>query len=254
MKLFFKKIGEGKPLIILHGLFGLGDNWATLSKSFAENGFSCYVVDQRNHGKSPHNENFSFEVMANDLLELMNEEKINKTDIIGHSMGGKTAMYFTLKHPEKIRKIVVADIAPRYYEQHHQAIFSALKSIDTSALTSRKEAEESLRNAIHDEATIQFLLKNLYWKDDKTLDWRFGFLEIVKNIENIGKALPEDSVINVPTLFLRGEHSGYINENDVTEIKRIFPQSEIKTILNAGHWIHAENPKDFMEITLKFLT
>ena len=205
MKLFFKKTGEGKPLIILHGLFGQSDNWSTLSKNFSKNGFCCYLVDQRNHGRSPHSEDFTYEIMAEDLLELMNDEKIDSADIIGHSMGGKTAMFFALKHADRINKMIVADMAPKYYAPHHQAIFSALKSIDTSSLTSRKEAEEKLRNALNDESTIQFLLKNLYWNDEKKLAWRFGFLEIEKNSEEIGKALPPDSVINVPVLFLRSE-------------------------------------------------
>ena len=253
MKLFFKKIGEGKPLIILHGLFGLSDNWATLSKKFSEKGFCSYLVDQRNHGKSQHSENFTYELMAEDLLELMNDEKISTADIIGHSMGGKTAMFFALKHTERIRKMIVADMAPKYYAPHHQAIFAALKSIDTLSLTSRKEAEEKLRNALNDEATIQFLLKNLYWIDDKHLAWRFGFLEIEKNMEEIGKALPTDTLINVPVLFLRGERSGYITKSDEVEIKRIFPLADIKTVPDAGHWIHAENPVGFMDMVLEFL-
>ncbi len=253
MKLFFKKTGEGKPLIILHGLFGMGDNWASLSKIFSEKGFCCYLVDQRNHGKSPHSEDFTYETMVEDLLELMIDEKISKADIIGHSMGGKTAMFFALNHPDRINKLIVADMAPRYYAPHHDAIFSALNSIDTSGLLSRKEAEEQLRAALKDESTIQFLLKNLYWKDDKHLDWRFGFLEIEKNIEEIGKELPPDSLINISVLFLRGERSGYINEKDRIEIKRIFPLAEIKTIPDAGHWIHAENPKIFMGMVIEYL-
>ena len=187
MKLFFKKIGEGKPLIILHGLFGLGDNWATLGKSFTDNGFCCYLVDQRNHGKSPHSYEFTYEAMSDDLSELMNNEKINKADIIGHSMGAKTAMFFSLNHADKIEKMIITDMAPRYYPPHHEAIFSALKSIDLSAISSRKEAEELLRMALKDDSTIQFLLKNLYWKGDNKLDWRFGLAEIEKNIFFISK-------------------------------------------------------------------
>ena len=253
MKLFYKKTGEGKPLIILHGLFGLSDNWATLSKTFSEKGFCCYLIDQRNHGKSPHSENFTYELMAEDLLELMNDEKINTAEIIGHSMGGKTAMFFALKHSDRIRKMIIADMSPKYYAPHHQVIFAALKSIDILNLTSRKEAEEKLRNALSDEATIQFLLKNLYWREDKRLAWRFGFLEIEKNVEEIGKALTADSVINIPVLFLRGERSGYITKSDEIEIKRIFPLAEIKTVPDAGHWIHAENPGGFMEMVLEYL-
>ena len=253
MKLFFKKSGEGKPLIILHGLFGFGDNWATISKSYSENGFCCYLVDQRNHGRSAHSNQFSYEIMAEDLLELMDDEYISKAGIIGHSMGGKTAMFFAKDHIDRIDRMIVVDMSPRYYPQHHQSISSALKSIDVSELISRKEAEEQLRKGLNDNATIQFLLKNLYWTDDKKLDWRFGFPEIEKNIEEMGKALPENTSVNIPVLFIRGGRSGYINEKDVTEIKRIFPLAEFKTIADAGHWVHAENPKEFLRVSLEFL-
>jgi esterase len=254
MKLFYKKTGEGKPLIILHGLFGLSDNWATISKSFVENGFCCYLVDLRNHGRTPHSDDFTYEIMADDILELMDDENIVQADIIGHSMGGKAAMFFALKFPERIRKMVVVDISPRYYPQHHQAIFSTLKSIDLKSPVSRKEVEEKLRSGINDEATLQFLLKNLFWVDDKHLNWRFGFLEIERNIEEVGKELPHDSKIDVPTLFLRGEKSGYVSKDDETEIKAQFSSVEIKTVSNAGHWVHAENPKGFLDAVLDYLT
>ena len=165
MKLFHKKIGEGKPLIILHGLFGMSDNWMTLSKQFAENGFACYMVDQRNHGRSPHSDAFNYTVMATDLLELMADEQLRSANIIGHSMGGKTAMFFSCVHPEKTEKLVVADIAPKYYPPHHNSELIALQGLDLNVINSRKEAEASLKLSLHDEATVQFLLKNLYWKD-----------------------------------------------------------------------------------------
>jgi esterase len=253
MKLFFKKTGEGKPLIILHGLFGLSDNWSSISKSFSENGFCCYTVDLRNHGRSPHSDQFDYPVMADDIFELMQDEKINKVDIIGHSMGGKVAMFFALKYPELIRKMIVVDIAPRYYSPHHQSVFAALNSIDLSIIASRKEVEELLRNALKEEATIQFLLKNLYWKNDKQLDWRFGLKEIEKNIENVGVELPGDDVIHVPTLFIRGSRSGYIAESDEAEIKKRFSDVDLKTVSDAGHWVHAENPKGFLEVALCFI-
>lgn len=240
-------------MFILHGLFGLGDNWASLSKVFAEEGFCCYLADLRNHGRSPHSPVFNYEAMAADLEELMNDEQVQKADIIGHSMGGKAAMFFALQFPERTNKLIVADIAPKYYPQHHQSVFSALKSIDLSAITSRKEAEELLRAALHDESTIQFLLKNLYWKDDKTLDWRFGLSEIENNIEHIGKAFKTEKQLKIKTLFIKGERSGYINDDDEAEIKKIFPLSEIRTVPDAGHWVHAENPGGFMKIVLDFL-
>jgi esterase len=253
MKLYFKKTGEGKPLFILHGLFGSGDNWSSLSKSFAENCFCCYAIDQRNHGRSPHSDEFTYEAMADDLFELIQHEHLGKVDIIGHSMGGKTAMFFAAKYPDNIEKLIIADMSPRYYAPHHQSILYALKSIDPESLQSRKEAEEKLRIALKDESTIQFLLKNLYWKEDNHLDWRFGLREIENNINNIGAEFKPSISINVPTLFIRGERSGYINESDEAEIKKIFLKSEIKTITGAGHWVHAEKPAEFLEGSKDFL-
>jgi esterase len=183
----------------------------------------------------------------------MHDEQIEKVNLIGHSMGGKTAMFFSSLYTEKTNKLIVADIAPRYYAQHHQSIFSALKSIDTSALTTRRQTEELIRSGIKDEPTIQLILKNLYWKDDTTLDWRFGFSEIEQNIENVGREFSPGKQINVPALFVKGERSGYINDTDQIEIKKIFPLAEFKTVSSAGHWVHAENPKEFLKVTLEFL-
>lgn len=254
MKLYFKKVGEGKPLLILHGLFGLGDNWNTLSKSFAENGFCVYQIDQRNHGRSEHSFDFSYDFMANDLKILMHDENLNKANVIGHSMGGKTAMYFALEYPQLVSKMIVADISPAYYPQHHQSVLSALHSLKLNELKSRKEAEERLREALKDEGTIQFLLKNLYWKTDTLLDWRFGLQEIEENIEMVGEALPGTKVIDVPTLFLKGERSGYIQPEHEEIIKARFSNVKIETVPDTGHWVHAENPKAFLEMSLRFLS
>ncbi len=253
MKLFFKKTGEGKPLVILHGLFGLGDNWSSLAKAYTENGFAVYLVDLRNHGRSPHNDAFSYELMAEDVLTLLNEEGIEKADFIGHSMGGKVLMFFSEKYFSRINTMIIVDIAPRYYPSHHQSILLALQSIDMNTIKTRKEAEEQLRTAMHDEAMIQFLMKNLYWKEDNQLDWRFYLKGIVDNIDEVGKPFSPDKPINVPVLFIKGSNSGYINETDEKEIKRIFPLANIVTVQNAGHWVHAEKSKEFFETTLMAL-
>jgi esterase len=253
MKLFFRKVGEGKPLIILHGLFGLGDNWSTLAKSYADAGFSCYLVDQRNHGRSPHSKEFNYLLMADDVAELIDSEKLGITDVIGHSMGGKTAMFTALYHQEKVGKLIVADMGPGFYPPYHQTIIAALQSIDTGILTSRKEAEEQLRISIHEESTIQFLLKNLYWKEDKKLAWRFGLDEITSSIENTGEALPSDKQITRPCLFVRGEKSGYVNADQEEIIQKIFTNYQIETIADAGHWLHADQPDEFLKVTLAFL-
>ena len=263
MKLFHKKLGEGNPLIILHGLFGMSDNWMTMAKQFAANGFACYTVDQRNHGRSGHSDTFNYDVMAADLMELMEDENISSADLIGHSMGGKTAMFFAVAHPEKTEKLVVADIAPRYYSPHHDSVIAALHTIDFTRITSRKEAEEQLRISLHDEATVQFLLKSLYWKDEgrgttgmepeKTLAWRFNLEGIEKNIDRVGEALPEDKRFDKPTLFVRGERSSYVTNEDEIIIKKQFPLAQIKTIPQAGHWVHAENPNVFFDTVSGFL-
>jgi esterase len=253
MKLFFKKSGEGKPLFILHGLFGMGDNWGTLSRRFSENGFAVYLVDARNHGRSPHSAEFDFPLMSRDMIELLDDEKIDSASIIGHSMGGKTAMWLACEHPERVSKLVVADIAPRSYAPHHQSVIAAIHAVDAGQVTTRKEAEAILRESLHDEGNVQFLLKNLYWNEKEKLDWRFNIEGIKKNISEIGIALPDDFRFAGKTLFLRGEKSGYITEEDKPRIRKHFPSAEIMTVANAGHWIHAENPNGFMDAVVPFL-
>jgi esterase len=255
MKLFFKKTGEdsGRPVIIMHGLFGLSDNWNTIAKALAEKNFCCYAVDLRNHGRSPHSDDFDYTVMAADIAELMDDQKISRADFIGHSMGGKVAMFFSELYTERVNKMIVADIAPRYYPPHHQSIIAALKSFKPSELSGRKEAEEILRTSIKEESTIQFLLKNLYWNENEKLEWRFGLNELEKNIDKVGEKFSSDHQIDLDILFLKGEHSGYINAEDEIEIRKIYPRAKIEMITNAGHWVHAENPTEFLECTIRFL-
>ena len=261
MKLHFKKTGNGKPLIILHGLFGMSDNWMTLNKQFAEHNFCCYVVDLRNHGRSPHEDEFNYKVMSDDLEELMSDEKLSLANFIGHSMGGKAAMFFATANPAKVDKLIVADISPKFYTHRNDRELAALNSVDLENTGSRKEAEAQLRTSLNDEATVQFLLKNLYWKEkntdnapsEKKLAWRFNLSSLEKNMDEIGKALPDTAIFNKPVLFLKGERSGYISDDDTELIKKHFPLAVIKTIPSAGHWVHAENPAGFMNAALEFL-
>lgn len=253
MKLAYKKLGQGQPLIILHGLFGSADNWQTLGKKFAEN-FEVYLVDQRNHGHSPHSDEWNYKVMSDDIYELTRENNLKDVIILGHSMGGKTAMQFVANHPELTDKLIVADIAPKHYPPHQNDVIEALYSVELDNITSRKEAEEQLGKKINDFGTKQFLLKNLYWKDDNKLAWRFNLDVIANNIEKVGETFEvESKTINVPTLFLRGEKAKYILDEDIPQIKKIFPNAEVKTIANAGHWIHAEQPKAFYNAVMEFI-
>jgi esterase len=254
MKLNFKKSGSGPPLIILHGLFGSLDNWQTLARQFSEH-FTTYIVDQRNHGQSPHSDEWTYQAMSDDLLELMEDENLENVLLLGHSMGGKTAMLFAVQHPEKLHKLMVADIAPRKYTPHHQNIIEALKAVDIDNISSRKEAEDRISAHITDFGTKQFLLKNIYWKDleAKRLDWRFNLEVISENIEKVGMSIPDDKpAAHLPTLFIRGENSNYIHDSDMDLILRIFPEATLKTMKGAGHWLHAEKPEEFHNLVMDF--
>ncbi|MGQ0827130.1 MAG: alpha/beta fold hydrolase [Bacteroidota bacterium] len=253
MKLFYRKSGQGQPLIILHGLFGQSDNWNTLAKQFADEGFEVYTVDQRNHGLSPHSDEWNYKVMSDDVLELIKENKLQKVILLGHSMGGKTAMQFAIQYQEFLDKLIVVDIAPRYYPLHHQSVLEGLQAVDFNLVKTRKEVEAVLSKNIPDFGTKQFLLKNLYWKEDEKLAWRFNLKVITKQIENIGLAIQSDSVCNIPALFIRGERSNYISDDDMDQILDIFPDAILETVTGAGHWVHAEKPKEFFEAVADFI-
>lgn len=245
--------GEGKPLLIIHGFLGTSDNWKTLAGQYAQNGYQVHAIDLRNHGKSFHSDDFTYTDMVNDVVEYCDANNIAKADIIGHSMGGKVAMFLVTQHPEKVDRLVVADIGPKYYAPHHQDILAGLNAVDFSAKPTRNDVEEVLAGHITDFGTRQFLMKNLYWKEPGQLDFRFNLPVFNEKIDNIGEALPGDAVFGGPTLFLRGDRSRYIKDEDIPGIKLHFPQAEIKDIKNSGHWLHAENPQDFMAETLVFL-
>ena len=248
-------IGEGKPFIILHGFLGMGDNWKTLARKFADAGYEIHLVDQRNHGRSFHTEEFNYDLLAQDLKEYCEHHKLNNIILLGHSMGGKTAMKFAALYPEKVDKLIIADIGPKYYAPHHQQILKGLAALqeESGALESRGDADEFLEKYISEWGTRQFLLKNLYWKKDKTLALRINLPVLTEKIENLGEGLKNTDTYSGETLFLRGSQSNYIDENDSDLIKKHFPQSKIITIPKAGHWLHAENPKDFYQEVIKFL-
>ena len=251
MQLNFKKVGKGEPLIILHGLFGSLDNWLTIAKKLGEN-FEVFIVDARNHGKSPHSSEFNYQIMADDLYEFLIQNNVVDPIILGHSMGGKTAMQFAMNYPSNFSKLIVVDIAPKPYPVHHTAILDGLLSLDLEVISSRKEADKELGKYIDDLSTTQFLLKNLYWLEKEKLAWRFNLPVINNTIEVIGQGLENITVFDKPTLFIRGEKSNYITFDDFDAIIKIFPNAAIKT-MNTGHWIHAENPIEFLQVLTSFL-
>lgn len=242
-----------RGILILHGFLGMSDNWKTMGTQLATDGFQVHLLDLRNHGRSFHSEEFSYEIMAQDILDYCQANNLEKVDILGHSMGGKTAMLFAIKYPEMVEKLVVADIGPKFYPQHHQTILEGLNAVDFSKKLSRSDVETILSKYITDFGTRQFLLKSLYWKEPEQLAFRFNLSVFNKKIEEIGKPLPENAVFSKPTLFIRGGNSNYILDEDFENINNHFPNSKIETIPNVGHWLHAENPKLFYEITSSFL-
>lgn len=250
MELFYKRLGEGEPLIILHGLMGMLDNWQSHAKIYAEH-FEVYLVDQRNHGHSEWNDELNYTAMAEDLEELIDDLFLSDVNILGHSMGGKVAMKFAQKHPEMVNKLLVADIAPRAYPVHHDKIIAGLKSVPLDSIKKRTEADQYLAQYIDEVGVRQFLMKSLYWKEKGKLSWRFNLDVIEKDIANMGERIM-DAVFHGDTLFLRGDKSPYVGDEDVEDIQLGFPNSEIQTIQGAGHWLHAEKPAEFSELSLKF--
>lgn len=251
MLLHYKEIGEGKPLVILHGLFGTSDNWQTHAKKLGEY-YRVILVDQRNHGHSPWSEDFTYEHLADDLERLIVHLDIEQFLLIGHSMGGKTAMYYSQKYPNRLEKMVVVDIGIKRYPMHHNEIIKGIKSIDLSTIASRSAAEQAMLPFVDSYGVRQFLLKNLYWIEKGKLAWRMNVDVLEREMEEILAPIPTIEVWT-PTLFLRGAMSNYILDEDWDAIEEIFPDATLETIENAGHWVHSEQPEEFIEKVLGFI-
>lgn len=244
--------GSGHPFFILHGFLGMGDNWKSLANSFSTK-YEVHLIDQRNHGRSFHSEDFSYELMVEDLVRYMDHHKISTAFMLGHSMGGKTVMLMSVEHPERVDRMIVADIAPRFYPRHHQFILDALNEVDFSKISSRSEVDDIFKKYIPENGIRQFLLKNVYRKEREQLAYRFNLESLEENIDEVGVELPPRSVSEVPALFMRGVNSGYITTQDETLIHAHFPNSTVVDIPGAGHWLHAENPEDFYKNVVQFL-
>jgi pimeloyl-ACP methyl ester carboxylesterase len=253
MQLLHSKIlGNGEPLLIIHGYFGSGDNWKMIANKLSDS-FQVHLIDQRNHGRSFHSDEFDYELMVEDLYNYIEHYQLEKVNLLGHSMGGKTVMLFAVEYSELVNKLIVADIAPRMYPPHHDDILKALNSVDFSVQNSRKLVDEKLAELIPEIGVRQFLLKSVYWKEKGQLDFRFNLQSLTENNNEVGEALPSFTNFDGETLFLKGENSGYISANEEPLIKAHFPNSSIVTIANAGHWLHAENPIDFFNELKLFL-
>ncbi len=252
MQLYFKESGQGRAVILLHGLFGSTDNWHQVAQWLAED-FHVFAVDQRNHGQSPHSAEMSYPLMAADLEEFMTARGLEKACVIGHSMGGKTAMQFALQFPARVEKLIVSDMAPRAYEPTHEVIFNALLNLDLSKYATRAEMEEVLAPEIPNLILRRFLLKNLGRDASNQFFWKINLDGIWKNYPRLGEELKADAPFAKPTLFVRGGRSDYIRPEDETLIHKLFPQAEMQSIPTAGHWIHADHPAEFLKLVLDFL-
>ncbi len=248
-----KILGKGHPLLILHGLLGMGDNWITLGRQYAAQGFEVHLIDQRNHGKSFHDDDMTYNELTEDLYNYAQAYNLKKIDLTGHSMGGKTAMFFALQYPELLRKMVVVDIAPKKYPPHHRFIFNTIKKINLSRFNSRREIEKFVLQYIESPAIVKFILKNLARDENKNFVWKANIPILSEALNDLGEALPPLQVSQVPVLFVKGAKSPYILPEDYSLIKAHFPNSAIVVIPESGHWVHAEQPALFFKETLKFL-
>jgi pimeloyl-ACP methyl ester carboxylesterase len=255
MDLFCHEFGEGQPLLILHGLLGISDNWVSFGKRISDEGFRVIIPDQRNHGRSPHHRIFNYYALVDDLVEFMEAKDIRNPVVMGHSMGGKVAMRYTLENPGLVKKIVVVDTSLRTYVRfnYHQELIDAMLSVDLSGVSSRAEVEPRLAKTIKSERLRQFLIKNLYWNTNDQLDWRSNLEAIHNNLESMYDGVFYSTRYEGPALFVRGAESDYVVEEDIPAIKQNFPNAQIETIPEGTHWVHADNPELFYDIVGGFL-
>lgn len=251
MQLHYHRSGQGRPLVILHGLFGTWENLGSSVKALAQE-WDVIAPDLRNHGRSPHSDQHSYPLMASDLAELLDQLQLDSVSLLGHSMGGKVAMEFAMTHPQRVEKLIVVDIAPVAYPAHHTAIFKAVKSIELATLKSRSDADHQLRAAVESPGVRAFLLKNLY-REEGEFRWRANFDRLEAEYENIAAA-PAEGRFDRPTLFIKGANSNYLLSEYQAAVSARFSAVELKIISDAGHWPHAEKPETFLRIVRKFLS
>lgn len=252
MELYYQSFGAGPPLIILHGLFGSSNNWRTFAEHAGER-FRVFAVDQRNHGSSPHSEEFSLPAMAEDLRRFLAGQGLSKASVLGHSMGGKTAMEFALRYPQSVDRLIIVDIAPREYPPAHDEILETMAALDLSAYSNRAAIENALAQRLPDTRVRQFVLTNLKRRAGGRYEWRVNLDVLRKKHGEVTKAQRSDTPFPGPALFIRGELSPYVREEDLPGIRRLFPAALVRVIPGAGHWVHADRPGEFLRVVLEFL-
>jgi esterase len=253
MHLYSKIQGRGEPVVILHGLFGSLNNWNSVGRELAKD-FRVYLVDQRNHGRSPHTSVHTYRAMAEDLLDFFGEEGIRSAHVIGHSMGGKTAMEFALSFPEAVRSLIVVDMSPRQTRAQHDGIFKALTAIHLDRFSSRESIDEALAAEIPDRAVRAFLLTNLRREDNGRFGWKMNLDALQRNYAGINRAIENGRKFSGAVLFLKGEKSAYLTDEDIPAARALFPNAEFRIISGAGHWVHAEAPGEFLAAVKEFIS
>ncbi len=256
MQLFHRKFGEegDQTIIILHGIFGTSDNWYSYARRLSQEGFEVFTLDQRNHGQSPHSDNFNYLAMTDDLFDFIDEHEIEDPILLGHSMGGKVAMRFALENPQMVNKLIVVDISLKAYgpRKQHKSIIKAMKSVDLALVKTRKEVEDQIANLVPELRIRQFILKNLHRKEKDEFEWRINIPGIEQNLDQLFDGIDTITKFEKPTLFVKGGASDYILLEDYDQIRYNFPNAEIITIADASHWVHVESPERFYQLTMGF--
>lgn len=250
MQLHYQTLGQGQPLILLHGLFGSANNWGVIAKHFSKT-HQVISADLRNHGRSPHSHSQSYTDMAEDLIELCHSLNLDTIHLLGHSLGGKVAMQFATQHPERVNQLVIVDMAMRTYQDIQTPLIDAMLALDLSKIRSRSEADQILGSTIESAKVRQFLLMNLV-KVDGSLQWRINLSALKANYAIMRQAVCESAQYDKSCLFIRGDRSDYIMENDIEHIKRHFTSAQFAS-LPTNHWVHAEQPQAFIKVVADFL-
>ncbi len=251
LELYHREFGQGHPIIILHGMFGFSDNWQTIAKALSDQNL-VVTPDLRNHGRSPRADTHTYADMAEDIRHFMEDRWMFSAKVIGHSMGGKVAMQLALHYPERVEKLVVIDMEPGPNEDNNATVFEALDALDLSVINNRQEAELVLAQYLDDPGVRQFLLKNITRNDDGRFEWKMNLPVIKQHYADI-LAPVDGPVFDKPTLFVRGSRSPYIRDHEWPHVLTLFPQAELVTIPDAGHWVHAEQPEALLRALRLFL-
>lgn len=252
MALNYKEYGKGIPLVILHGLLGMLDNWHSFSKKLAED-YWIITVDQRNHGKSFHDSSFNYDLLVEDLHSFLESNGIHRCYLMGHSMGGKTVLNFIHNHPDMVEKAIVVDIAPKKYDGSHHEIFKALQAVDLEEVGSRKEVENFLMDRLHSLSVVQFLMKNLSRTPEGNYRWKANIEALYDNYDFITDAIEIEEECDAEVLFIRGDRSDYISDDDIDLIRDDYPNAQFVTINNAGHWVHVDNTEELLQSVKEYL-